>query len=229
MRGRRDGGVPCFQSLKVPAAIEQFPSDLKCNECLARAGGEREQDSLAVVRDGFRYAIDGDVLVVAAGVEASFVFEGNGSEAVAPCVGFGEGQIPEFVGRWIGRNRPFLASLGVHTVDALAVGAVGVADGHLFRVVLGLRQTFGERLVPRFGLDDGELGIAVFEDVIRAERVAVPDISGDTAFDATGRNPVVTPDAAAVGHAPSCRFQRGIDVLGSGFGFVHFFFPLICF
>ena len=32
---------------------------------------------------------------------------------------------------------------------------------------------------------------------------------------------VVAPNAAAFDDAPARRFQRGINVLGSGFGFVH--------
>ena len=32
---------------------------------------------------------------------------------------------------------------------------------------------------------------------------------------------ILAPDAAALDHAPARRFQRGINVLGSGFGFVH--------
>ena len=41
------------------------------------------------------------------------------------------------------------------------------------------------------------------------------------AFDAAGRDGILAPDAAALDDAPARRFQRGIDVLGSGFGFVH--------
>lgn len=29
------------------------------------------------------------------------------------------------------------------------------------------------------------------------------------------------PDAAALDHASACCFQRGVDVLGTGFGLVH--------
>ena len=35
------------------------------------------------------------------------------------------------------------------------------------------------------------------------------------------RDRILAPDAAALDDAPARRLQRGIDVLGSGFGFVH--------
>ena len=50
---------------QVPAAVEQLPGDLKRDEGLARAGGEREQDALLVLGDGLQHALDGDVLIVA--------------------------------------------------------------------------------------------------------------------------------------------------------------------
>ena len=48
--------------------MEQFPRNLKGDEGLARTGGEREQDTLSFFRDGLHHPLDGDVLVVAAGV-----------------------------------------------------------------------------------------------------------------------------------------------------------------
>jgi hypothetical protein len=41
------------------------------------------------------------------------------------------------------------------------------------------------------------------------------------AFDTTGRNLILAPDAAALDDAPARRFQRGINVFCSCFGFVH--------
>ena len=61
---------------------------------------------------------------------------------------------------------PSFAGLHVDAVDALAVGGIGVADGSLSGVILGLRHAFGQRLVPSFGFDDGELCVAIDEDVI---------------------------------------------------------------
>ena len=61
MRGRRDGFAA-----QVPAAVKELPRDLKGDEGLAGAGGEREQDALLVGGDGLQHALDGDVLIVAA-------------------------------------------------------------------------------------------------------------------------------------------------------------------
>ena len=202
---------------QVPAAVEQLPGDLKGDERLAGAGGERQKNALLVGRDGFHCPLDGDVLKVAAGMGAALVLEGHGGEAVAPRDGLGEGQVPEFVRRGIARRLAFLAGLHVNAVNALAIGAIGVANGHDSGVVLGLRQALGQGLVPGLGFDDGELGVAIFENVVGDERLGTPTL----AFEATESDLVFAADAAALDDTPACRFQRGIDVLGSGFGFVH--------
>jgi hypothetical protein len=62
-----------------------------------------------------------------------------------------------------------------------------------------------------------KLGVAIFKNVIRNERLGTPTL----AFQATESDFVFPADAAFVDDTPACRFQRGIDVLGSGLGFVH--------
>ena len=48
--------------------MEELPGDLKGDEGLAGAGGEREQDAILAGGNGLQHALDGDVLVVAAGM-----------------------------------------------------------------------------------------------------------------------------------------------------------------
>ncbi len=110
---------------QVPAAVEQFPGDLKGDESLAGAGGEREQDALTLGPDGFQHAVDCDVLVVAAGVGAAFVLERHGGETIAPGVLLGVGLGPEFGGGRVAGQ--FALGPLVH-VDAVDVPrAAGVA------------------------------------------------------------------------------------------------------
>ena len=59
--------------------------------------------------------------------------------------------------------------------------------------------------------------IAIDQHVIGGERLAAPPV----AFDAAQRDRILAPDAAAFDHAPARRLEGGVDVLGSGFGFVH--------
>src|SRR5207249_753492 len=66
------------------------------------------------------------------------------------------------------------------------------------------------------GFDDGELGIAIFEDVIGTERCATATVP----FDAARSNEILASDAAAFDDAPTGRFEGGIDVFSAGFGFV---------
>src|SRR6185437_8398290 len=145
------------------------------------------------------------------------VLERHGGKAVAPRVGFGEGAVPELFRRGKARRFAFSAFLHVDAVDALAVGRVSEADGELVGVVLGLRNAFRYFFIPGFGLDYGELGIAVDENIIGGERFAAPP----ERFDAPGRDGIFTGNAAALDDAPTGGFEGGVDVLGSGFGFVH--------
>src|SRR5205807_5616459 len=48
---------------QVPATLEKLPRNLKGDEGLPRAGGEREQDALLFRSDGLQHALDGNVLV----------------------------------------------------------------------------------------------------------------------------------------------------------------------
>ena len=116
--------------------------------------------------DGLQHPLDGDVLVVAALEVAALVLEGHGGEAVAPGVCLGKGQVPEFLRRGIAGHFAFRAGLHVDAVDALAVGGIGVADGQLPGVVLRLRHALGQRFIPRLGLDDRQLGVAIDQHII---------------------------------------------------------------
>src|SRR5260221_6903033 len=51
---------------QVPAAVEKFPRNLKRNERFARAGGEREQNTRTILRNGLHHPLDGNVLVITA-------------------------------------------------------------------------------------------------------------------------------------------------------------------
>src|ERR1019366_1674400 len=98
-----------------------------------------------------------------------------------------------------------------------AVGGIGVPDGKLPGVVLGLRHAFGEWFVPRLRLDDGELVIAIDEDVVGNEPLAAAPVACKAALG----DLVLPRNAAALHHAPPRRLEGGIDVFGSGLGFVH--------
>jgi hypothetical protein len=69
---------------------------LEGDEGLAGAGGEGQQNALPAVGDGFEGVLDGIVLVVARLPRPALVLEGDGGEAVAPCVFLGaEDDVPE--------------------------------------------------------------------------------------------------------------------------------------
>src|ERR1035438_6726292 len=138
-------------------------------------------------------------------------------KTIAPGVSFGERHFPEFVGRWIGGDFTFLARLHVYTVDALAVGGIGVTNGQLARVILRLPDAFGQFFFQRLGFANAEFGVSNFQDVIGGEWFAAFAV----ALDATGRNRILAPDAAALDDAPARRLQRGINMFGACLGFVH--------
>jgi len=177
----------------------------------------RVRDALPVVRDGLHHALYGDVLVVAAGVRAAFVLERHGGEVVAPGVRCREGPRPQLVRGGVGRQLAFLAGLHVDAVDALAVGGVGESNSHLRGVVLRLGDALGQRLVPRLGLVHGELAVAIDQHVVGVVRPRAPA----EAFNAARSDGILAQDLAALDVAPARRLQGGINMLGSGIGFVH--------
>ena len=100
------------------------------------------------------------------GPVAALVFERHGRKTVAPCVLLSKGQNPEFGRCGEPGDVAFRARGHVDSVDALAVGGVGVADGEFPGVVLGLRHARGQRFIPRLRLDDGQLVVAIDQQVI---------------------------------------------------------------
>lgn len=99
----------------------------------------------------------------------------------------------------------------------MAIGGVGKTDNQLAGIILVLVDALGQFFVPCLRLDHRQLVIAVLQHIIRDERfpaLAMP-------LDAARRDDGFPPDAATGHHAPARRPQRGIDVLGSGLGFVH--------
>lgn len=99
---------------------------------------------------------------------------------------------------------------------------VSEPDRQLLGVVLRLRNAFGQFLVPRLGLDHGQLRVAIFQNVNGGERLAALAV----AFDAPGRNRILAPDAAAFDHAPPRSGECGVDVLGACLGFVQVDVPI---
>jgi len=79
--------------------VEQLPGNLKGDEGLARAGGQRQQDAILPACDGFQHPLDGDVLIIAALEIAASVLEGDHGKTVAPRIRFGKREIPQFVRR----------------------------------------------------------------------------------------------------------------------------------
>ena len=115
-------GLTCRLATQVPSAVEEFPRNLKRDECFACAGSKREQDALPIFGDSLHYSFYSSVLVVPAGMGATLVFKRHGGESIAPCVLFGKHSGPEFI-----RSRIFLdIALGafnnICTIDCLTVG-----------------------------------------------------------------------------------------------------------
>ena len=71
----------------------------------------------------------------------------------------------------------------------MAVGGVGIPHRQLARVVLRLHHALGQFFVPRLGLVHSQLGVAIFQHVIRGERLPAPTV----AFDAAQRDGIPVP------------------------------------
>ena len=105
----------------------------------------------------------------------------------------------------------------IHLIDPAPIRRIRPPHRQLAGIVLRLRHAFSQFLVQSLGFEDAELGVAILQHVIRRKRLAAPPV----AFEAAQRDRILAPDAAALDDTPARRFQCGVDVLGSGFGFVH--------
>ena len=201
--------------------MKQLPRQLKRNKCFARACGERQQHTVVALGHRFQHAVDGAFLVVATCPCAAFVFERHGGKVFAPrgslCFAFAKGQLPKLVGRGVVGQLALSPRVHVDAVNALPVGGVGVANGQLSRVALGLRHPLGQRLAPGFGLDHRQLGVAVHQHIVGN----VSPRSAASTLQATRRDAVLAQNAAAFHYAPACGCKGWVDVFGAGFGFVH--------
>ena len=197
--------------------MKQLPGDLKSNGRLTGTSGKGEQDTISALGNGLQHAVDRDLLIEAEGPASALIGIGNGGEAVAPVNLFRKSQTPEFFRGRILRHFTFRALRHVDTVDPLSIGGVGVADGQLARIVLCLRYPFRQFFIPCFGLNHREFVVAIDQHVIGGERLPAPP----TSFETTERDGIFAEDFAALDDTPACDFQRGVNMLGSSFGFVH--------
>ena len=212
MRGRRDPFAG-----QIPAAVEELPRNLKGDERFACARSECKQDAVFLGGDCLHRPFDCQVLIIACLEKSAPVLKRDLGEAVPPGVCFGKSQVPEFFRRRILRNFAFRPLLHVDAVDALAVGGIGIADGELSGVALRLSNPFGQWFVPSLGLHHCQLVVAVHQDVVGYVRLGPLPV----AFDAAQRDVILAQDTAALIHTPARRLEGRIDILGSGFGFIH--------
>ena len=170
--------------------------------------------------DLFQHAIHRNFLIKPERPTAALVGTCHGIEAIPPRVRLGVGHRPEFLRRGIRRDLAFRTRLHVDGIDAASVSRVGVADRQLGCVIFGLPDALGEFFVPRLRFDNGELGVAIHQHIIRDVRLPSPAAT----FDAASRDTVLAQDFTSLHDTPPRRFQCGVDVFGSGFGFVHGWF-----
>lgn len=214
---KQDARLPVWLTREIPAALKELPCDLKGDEGLAGAGRQRQQDALLPARDGFEYAVDGDVLIVARRPRAALVFQRHGGEAVTPAIFFGVGPAPEFVGSGEAFHVAFLARLHVDGVDAPAIGGTGEADGQLLRVGFGLAQAFGDVGVTFLGLNDGKALATIEEDIVGLLRLGTTPGTLQTAE----RDRKLRREATALDHAPARCAKGGVNQFQTCLGLVH--------
>ena len=118
---KQDAGPARGLATEVPAGGKQLPEDLEGDRGFAGAGGQREQDAVLAGGDGLQHPLHGDLLVKADLPAAALVGVGDGCEAIAPGVLFGEGALPQLLGTGEGFGLPLLARFPVDGVVALAV------------------------------------------------------------------------------------------------------------
>ena len=75
---------------------------------------------------------------------------------------------------WDSARRAFRPGLHVDLVDAQAVGGIGEARLQLVGIVFRLPDAFGQRLVPRLGLDHRQLVVAIDQHIVGDLGFAAP-------------------------------------------------------
>ena len=71
--------------------------------------------------------------------------------------------------------------------------------------------------IPGLGFNDAEFSVAVFQDVVTFEFLC----SSPKPFEAAHRDFVLTSDATSFHESPASGSKRGVDVIGTGFGFYY--------
>ncbi len=104
----------------------------------------------------------------------------------------------------------------------MPVGGVGKADGQLLRILFRLGDALRQFLVPGLGFNDRELAVAIDKYIIGNQWLRTPS----QALHATECDGIFTENAAPLDDAPTSRLESRVNVLGSGFRFVHVFFFL---
>ena len=107
---------------QVPAAVEQLPGQLKCNEGFAGSGSQRQQDALLVVGNGLQCCLNGIVLVVPRLPGSTPVLKRDSREAVMPCIGLGKDLVPELLRSRVLKNVLLVSRMHVDLVNAFPVG-----------------------------------------------------------------------------------------------------------
>ena len=204
---------------QIPSSLKQLPSDLKGDGGLAGAGRERQQDTVITFRDFIEYPVGGNFLIITNRPTPALIGKRHHGKSVPPRVLFGKRHLPEFVRGRVPRDLAFLAGFHVHGVDALAVGGVGEPHRQFLRVLFRLSDAFRQRFIPRLGLIHGQHPIAIFQHIIGFQLLPTPPGTFETAQ----RDLIGPANPAAFNNAPTGSGQLLVNVLGSGFGFVHGF------
>ena len=150
------------------------------------------------------------------------IFERDSGEPIPPGVLFGKGPVPEFLRRREGSHFAFRPILHINAVDALAVGGIREPNREFAGVVLGLPQSFRQRLVPSLGLDHGQLRVAILEHIVGRQCLAAPPV----AFESSQRDREFATGTASLNNASTRGRECWVDMFSSGFGFVSFPVPM---
>ena len=163
------------------------------------------------------FSIDGDFLIEPNRPRTAFVGKRDGRKSVPPEVLGLKSPRPQFI-----RRRVRALPLPPPSACRCHIGPV-----HWWNTQTAPRACrrsswpaprLGQRLIPRLGLDHRELLVAVDEHVIRGSVACPPPAE---TLQPPQRDRMFSQNLRPLDNTPSRRLERGVDVLGSGFGFVH--------
>jgi len=118
------------------------------------------------VGDGQQYSFNGNILIVTTLKITAAVFKRHRRKAGTSEVLYRKGTIPQFI--WRRKANLLTLNTGIHinTVNTLPIVGIAKTNRQFTGIIFGLTDALGQWLIPSFGFNHRQLGIAIFQHIV---------------------------------------------------------------